>query len=248
MFRFKQFTIQQDRTAMKVCTDACVLGAWADVTAPPDRPETRLLDIGTGTGLLALMAAQRNSTAQIDAVELDETAAAQALENVSASPFAAQIRVWHTAIQTYPDPDPTNVSEPVYDHILTNPPFYTNSLRSPDKAVNRALHTDDLSYADLLAAVRRLLKPSGTWWVLLPPPESDRLLQLAAQGNQALRPFQQVHLRHQAQKPVFRHLTAFRFAQLPTAVTPEQLVIYEPDGRTYTADFRALLQPYYLIF
>lgn len=229
---------------MKVCTDACVLGAWADITEPPDCTETRLLDIGTGTGLLALMAAQRNPSARIDAVELDEAAAEQATENVAASPYADRVRVWHTAIQTYL----TDVPEPLYDHILTNPPFYANSLRSPDKAVNRALHSDDLPFADLLTAVRRLLRLSGTWWVLLPPPESDRLVELAAQEPRVLHPVRQLHLRHHAQKPVFRHLTAFRFAQTPLPFTPDQLAIYEPDGQTYTPDFRALLQPYYLIF
>jgi len=244
MFRFKQFTIQQDRTAMKVCTDACVLGAWADVSVANDTP-ARILDIGTGTGLLALMAAQRNPAAQIDAVELDDIAAGQAAENVAASPFASQVRVWHSAIQQFvPRPD----TDLVYDHILTNPPFYTNSLRSPDKAVNRALHTDDLPFADLLTAVRRWLRPSGTWWVLLPPPESDRLCQLAAEGKQALHPFRQLYLRHHAQKPIFRHLTAFRFADAPSDFTPQQLAIHELDGRTYTAEFQALLQPYYLIF
>ncbi len=221
---------------MKVCTDACVLGAWADVAG------ARLLDIGTGTGLLALMAAQRNPVAQIDAVELDEAAARQATENVAASPFAHQVRVWNTAIQTYLTP------EPRYDHILTNPPFYTNSLRSPDKAVNRALHTDDLPFADLLTAVRRLLRPTGMWWVLLPPPESDRLTRLAAELPDRLQPVRQLQLCHHAQKPVFRHLTAYRFAESSINFMPEHLAIHELDGRTYTSDFRALLQPYYLIF
>ncbi|MEZ0540914.1 tRNA1(Val) (adenine(37)-N6)-methyltransferase [Fibrella arboris] len=244
MFRFKQFTIQQDRTAMKVCTDACVLGAWADVAGE------RLLDIGTGTGLLALMAAQRNPDARIDAVELDEVAAGQAAENVAASPFAKQVRVWHTPIQTYLTGEANNVPEPVYDCMLTNPPFYTNSLRSPDKAVNRALHTDDLPFAELLTAVRRLLRPTGTWWVLLPPPESDALINLANQAvvSGTLQPCRQLQLRHHAEKPVFRHVTAFRFADSPIDFVPEQLAIHELDGRTYTPEFRALLQPYYLIF
>lgn len=227
---------------MKVCTDACVLGAWADVTG------ARLLDIGTGTGLLAFMAAQRNPAAQIDAVELDEAAASQAAENVAASPFHKRITVYQTAIQqffSHPLPPAPSV---LYDCILTNPPFYTNSLRSPDKAVNRALHTDDLPFAELLAAVRRLLRPTGTWWVLLPPPESDRLIQLATQLPDTLQPFRQLQLRHHAQKPVFRYLTGFRFAGSSIDFAPEQLAIHELDGRTYTPEFRALLQPYYLIF
>ena len=235
---------------MKVCTDACVLGAWADIGVG-----SRLLDIGTGTGLLALMAAQRNSAVQIDAVELDETAAGQATGNVAASPFAGQVRVWNTAIQTYLAPESGTsveaekaVPEPVYDHILTNPPFFTNSLRSPDKALNRALHTDVLPFTELLVAVRRLLKNTGTWWVLLPPDESGRLVHLAAQGAQPLLPVRQLHLRHHEEKPTFRHLTAFRFAQKRTDVVPEQLTIYELDGRTYTTEYQNLLRPYYLIF
>jgi tRNA1Val (adenine37-N6)-methyltransferase len=243
LFQFKQFTIRQERTAMKVCTDACVLGAWASIETG-----TRLLDIGTGTGLLALMAAQRNPTAHIDAVELDEAAASQARDNVAASSFARRITVHQTAVQTYlrhvPDPLP-------YDHILTNPPFYTNSLRSPNGAVNRALHTDELSFPDLLAAVQRLLSPAGTWWVLLPPPEMQQLTRLAAALPDPLAQVRCLHLRHHAQKPVFRHCAAFAFHQrtqpLPANV-PEQLGIHEPDGRTYTAAFRELLQPYYLIF
>ncbi|CCH00681.1 methyltransferase small [Fibrella aestuarina BUZ 2] len=247
MFRFKQFTIQQDRTAMKVCTDACVLGAWAQIEAG-----TYLLDIGTGTGLLALMAAQRNPNAQIDAVELDEAAAQQAADNVAASPFADRITVHQSAIQQFYPPSAVSPSPLRYDHILTNPPFYVNSLRSPDKAVNRALHTDELPFADLLVAVRRLLAPTGTWWVLLPPPEMAVLRQLAAAGSPTLVPVTELHLRHHDQKPVFRQLVGFRFTDssgnVPGPVNPAILAIYEPDGRTYTAQFRALLQPYYLIF
>ncbi|MEZ0607473.1 tRNA1(Val) (adenine(37)-N6)-methyltransferase [Fibrella sp. WM1] len=247
MFRFKQFTIQQDQTAMKVCTDACVLGAWAQIESG-----TYLLDIGTGTGLLALMAAQRNADARINAVELDDAAAQQAAGNVAASPFANRITVHQTAIQQF-IPPPVLPSPLLYDHILTNPPFYVNSLRSPDKAVNRALHTDELPFADLLVAVRRLLAPTGTWWVLLPPPEMAVLRQLAAAGSPTLVPAAELHLRHHDQKPVFRHLVSFRFDDraddnVPDQPTPATLAIYEPDGRTYTAAFRALLQPYYLIF
>jgi tRNA1Val (adenine37-N6)-methyltransferase len=243
VFRFKQFIIRQERTAMKVCTDACVLGAWASIETG-----TYLLDIGTGTGLLALMAAQRNPTACIDAVELDEAAAAQARDNVVNSPFHDRIRVHQTAIQHV---SPFTVHQSpftiLYDHILTNPPFYTNSLRSPDRATNRALHTDELPFADLLAAVRRLLAPTGTWWVLLPPPEMQRLTLLAANLPEPLAQVRCLHLRHHAQKPVFRHCAAFQFGTR-TRHVPEELCIYEPDGRTYTAAFRALLQPYYLVF
>ena len=225
---------------MKVCTDACVLGAWSRIETG-----SRLLDIGTGTGLLALMAAQRNLTARVDAVELDAAAAQQARENVMNSPFASQIVVAQGRIQAFADTLPAQF----YDHILTNPPFYTNSLRSPDSAVNRALHTDELPFPDLIDVVLRLLKKAGSWWVLLPPPESDGLVTMAQKVG--LQPMRQLYLRHQPQKPVFRHLTEFRFTDAATSQTapqPDELSIYEPDGKTYSSDFRALLQPYYLIF
>ncbi len=220
---------------MKVCTDACLLGAFADVA---NEQPVRLLDIGTGTGLLALMAAQRNPNARIDAVEIDADAAQQATENVTASPFAGRITIRHTPVQEF------TPASTAYDRILTNPPFYTNHLRSPDAAVNRALHTDDLPFGDLLAAVGRLLARNGQWWVLLPPYEMDQLTQQAA--HTGLTPFRRLRVQHHANKPFFRHITGFSFAGQPLA--DSTLAIYETDGRTYTAAFRSLLQDFYLIF
>ena len=233
MFHFKQFTIHQDRTAMKVGTDACVLGAYADVAGE------RILDIGTGTGLLALMAAQRNPSATVDAVEVDEAAFSQATENVAGSPFSSRVRVrvWHGQIQEFASPQR-------YDRILTNPPFFTNHLRSPDAALNRALHTDELPFSDLVETVGRLLKPGGQWWVLLPPYETERLTKLATTVN--LTPFRRLHLRHNDRKPVFRTITGFSCDGRPT--TNDTLSIYESDSNTYTPAFRALLRDFYLIF
>ncbi len=234
MFRFKQFVIQQDHTAMKVCTDACVLGAYADVAGG------HLLDIGTGTGLLALMAAQRNGDALVDAIEADDRAVAQATQNVAASPFADRVRVWFGRVQDYAG----RLDAQRYDCILTNPPFYTNHLRSPDAAVNRALHTDTLPFEDLVTAVACLLQPAGQWWVLLPPYETGKMVALARRAG--LHPFRHLHLRHSSRKPPFRIVTGFGYG--PDWLTEETLSIYEPDGRSYTADFRALLQDFYLIF
>ncbi|WP_394351054.1 tRNA1(Val) (adenine(37)-N6)-methyltransferase [Spirosoma arboris] len=230
---------------MKVCTDACVLGAYADVGTGG-----RVLDIGTGTGLLALMAAQRNTMAEIDAVEVDEAAFGQASENVIASPFAERVSVIHQRIQEfYLIP-----KEGLYDRILTNPPFYTNNLRSPDAAVNRALHTDELPFSELIEAVVRLMKPDGQWWVLLPPYETEKLTELAQ--NLGLKPVKRLFLKHNRQKPIFRVITGFSFGGSQTI--DETLAIYEtnpqnpPGGNgsreTYTAEFRALLRDFYLIF
>ncbi|AQG79127.1 methyltransferase [Spirosoma montaniterrae] len=221
---------------MKVCTDACVLGAYADVGSGAESRAERVLDIGTGTGLLALMAAQRKPTTQVDAVEIDDEAFRQAVDNVAHSPFAGRVRVWHGPIQSF-DGEP-------YDRILTNPPFYTNHLRSPDAAVNRALHTGELPFTDLLTAVSRLLRRDGQWWVLLPPYEAGLLSKMAQ--TYGLRPFRRLYLRHNTHKPPFRVITGFGYG--PETATDETLFIYEIDNRTYTPAFRALLQDFYLIF
>ncbi len=255
MFTFKQFAIRQDRVAMKVCTDACVLGAFADVGATDDTTQTRLLDIGTGTGLLALMAAQRNPTARIDAIDIDGRAVEQARENAANSPFASQIRIWPGRIQEF-------MPGTVYDRILTNPPFYTNHLQPPDPAAARAGHTDELPVNDLLAAVHRLLKSDGQWWVLLPPYQTDQLIKRAQTFN--LHPFRQLQLHHHINKPAFRIVTGFAPAGTPgpphgvssaratspgaTNAAPETLVIREMDNQTYTAAYRSLLRDFYLIF
>nr|WP_240543824.1 methyltransferase [Spirosoma foliorum] len=258
---------------MKVCTDACVLGAYADVGVGG-----RVLDIGTGTGLLALMAAQRNPTASVDAVEVDDAAFSQASENVAASPFAERVQVVHTRIQEFPltpGPSPragegsrlgdrtSSLSQngrgaggkgKLYNRILTNPPFYTNHLRSPDAAVTRALHTDELPFPELLEAVVRLLTVEGQWWVLLPPYETEKLTELA--NEVGLKPFQRLFLKHNEKKPVFRVITGFSFVDGP--IIDETLRIYETNPRsqadgkappaTYTSEFRALLSDFYLLF
>jgi tRNA1Val (adenine37-N6)-methyltransferase len=133
---------------------------------------------------------------------------------------------------------------PHYDRILTNPPFYTSHLRSPDQAVNRALHTDELPFDELVTAVVRLLKPDGQWWVLLPPQQMDELV--ARAQERGLQPFRQLMIRHHAQKPVFRIITGFTFVE--TNGSLDLLTIYEPDNRMHTAEFRALLRDFYLLF
>lgn len=217
---------------MKVCTDSCILGAYADTGTGG-----RLLDIGTGTGLLALMAAQRNSTGRIDAVEIDDNAFGQAVENVQQSPFASRIRVFHTPIQLF--------SADQYDRIISNPPFYTNHLRSPDLAVNRALHNAELPFEELITSTLRLLKPDGQLWLLLPPFEMERLVELARKTG--LYPFNQLAVRHHDQKAVFRTITGFSFNPL-VRLERQELSIFNANGKTYSDAFRQLLQGFYLIF
>lgn len=234
-FQFKKFTVQQDRCAMKVCTDACVFGAWAGTLSAK-----RALDIGTGTGLLSLMAAQRNQTAQIDAVEIDPQAAAQARENIADSPFADRIEVHQTPIQDFDPPHR-------YDSILINPPFFQSDLRSPDARINQAHHAASLTFPELLTAVARLLGVGGTWHVLLPPDESTTLTKMAEVLGWTKE--KELTLYHTFDRKPFRVMSTFRGTLASTQTTvSERLAIYEADGKTHTLAFRELLQEFYLNF
>lgn len=231
-FRFKQFTVHQTDAVLKVSTEACILGAWA--TAPAGA--TRLLDVGTGTGLLALMLAQRYPLATIDAVELAEPAARQATENVASSPFADCIWVHLAAIQKFSMFNG-------YDLIVANPPFYQHNLRSPHATRNTAKHAESLSFDDLLAAVRRLLAPAGAFVVLLPPFETEGFLQKAADSGLFLH--RQLRISHRPGGKLFRLVSELGFPE-KTAVF-EEFSIHAPDGG-HSPEFVALLKPYYLNF
>ncbi len=215
---------------MKVCTDACVLGAYAGVDGA-----ARILDVGTGTGLLALMIAQRNAEARLDAVEVDEGAYGQATDNVLASPWAGRIRVIRSRIQDY-DPGYR------YDLVVSNPPFYENYLKRPGAAQNVALHGEALSLPELAAAVHHLLGPAGRFVVLLPPYQAGRLQALLAPLG--LFPLDQLHLHDRPGAPPLRRITTYTFGT-PGACPETNLCIRNATG-TYTDEFVRLLRPYYL--
>ncbi|WP_400191136.1 tRNA1(Val) (adenine(37)-N6)-methyltransferase [Hymenobacter sp. B81] len=233
-FQFKQFRIEQGACAMKVCTDACVLGAVAAVAGA-----ARLLDVGTGTGLLALMAAQRNPAARIEAVELDAAAAAQAAANVAASPWAGRIRVHAQSLQDFAATQPAP-----FDHILSNPPFFRHSLRSPDAQRTTARHTaaDTLTFAELARFAADFLTAAGQLTVLLPPPEMQHFEREARQAG--LYPSRQLVLRHRPGSKPLRHITAF--SRQPAAVAEQELTLHESDEAGYSPAFQALLRDFYL--
>lgn len=155
-FDFRRFRICHDRCAMKVGTDAVLLGAWADVAKAKN-----ILDIGCGSGLIAIMAAQRNPTATLTGIEIDTAAAGQARENSEASPFADRIEIISSDIRHY---RPTQL----FDCILSNPPFFEERLLPPDKIRSTARHTAGLSFEELIKETKRLLKPDGLFQVIIP--------------------------------------------------------------------------------
>lgn len=232
-FQFKQFLVRQDQTAMKVTTDACILGAYTAL-----ENATKVLDIGTGTGLIAMMLAQR-SKAQFSAVELDDNAYQQAVENVQNSIFKEQIRVFHQSIQDFAE----NNKDLYFELIVSNPPFFQNHLKSEQEKRNKALHTDTLSFEDLLASVIKLLSADGRFVVLLPAYESTVLENLALQ--EGLYPHKKLLIRHRNGSKILRIITTFGLTEKETI--QEELIIRNLD-ESYTAQFSTLLKEYYLIF
>lgn len=156
-FTFKQFVVQQGRCAMKVGTDGTLLGAWAVL----ERNDGRILDIGTGTGLMALMMAQRYPEARVTAIDIDAAAVEQANENVQDSPFAERIQVSQADVNAFDTLEP-------YDAIVCNPPYFDKALTCPDNQRTQARHTLTLSYRQLMAAAWRLLSDEGLFSVIIP--------------------------------------------------------------------------------
>lgn len=234
-FRFKQFTVHQEACAMKVSTDACVLGAWAELGEAE-----RVLDIGTGTGLLALMLAQRSPKAVIEAVELDGAAYEQARTNFAESTFDSRLKAIQARIQDF---------EPavLYDSIICNPPFYQTDLRSPVATKNRAHHATELTLTELMLAVERLLSPSGCLNMLLPVRESKYFRAHLLGADWILT--RQLYLAHSPHKEPFRELGTYRRNSALAASPSEQMLyIYDTDGTTHTEEFRRLLADFYLAF
>lgn len=168
-FQFKKFVVRQDCCAMKVGTDGVLLGAWANVEG-----SVSVLDIGAGTGLLSLMVTQR-SDAVVTAVEIDVAAAEQASENVSESIFKDRIHVLNISLQEY-----VKGCGRQFDFIISNPPYFKDSLKSPKGGRTMARHTDSLSFEELLEGVGRLLSDEGTFAMILPFQEKERFIELAS--------------------------------------------------------------------
>ena len=172
-FRFRQFFVRHDRSSMKVGTDGVLLGSWTPISNQP----LRILDVGTGSGLIALMLAQRCPETQIDAIDIDEASCLQAQENFDASPWAERLHVAQSSLQDWRNRE--------YDLIVSNPPYFVDSLKAPDAARCAARHNDTLPFATLIAESARRLKPAGTLAVIVPAEAGEELQALAeAEGMQ----------------------------------------------------------------
>ena len=228
-FAFKQFTVRHDRCAMKVGTDGVLLGAWTDLSH-----SRRILDIGTGTGLIALMLAQRCMDARITAIDLDSAAVEQAQENIQASPWKDRIEALQQDICTYP-PNGT------FDTIVSNPPYFIDSLKCPDGQRSTARHTDTLDADRLIGKVSELLTSDGRFSIILPAEQTEDLIRVA--GEKGLHPSRQTWVITRPGLSPKRILMEFR--KTPITLQPDELVI-ELERHVYSEEYIALTQEFYL--
>jgi len=221
---------------MKVCTDACLFGAFAANRLP--LTAHRLLDIGTGTGLLSLMLAQKNLNAVIDAVEIDEAAAEQAKENFNNSPWKERLNVHNTSIQKFANP---LIYQSKYDVIFCNPPFFENDLKSENKQRNLALHSNALSLEELISIVDSLLEKDGSFFCLLPFHRTKHFEELLMKSKLCVK--EKVLIKQTPTHDYFR--TMFWIDKFSTVFTQSEIIIMK-EKNEYSKGFRKLLGEYYL--
>ena len=234
MFHFKQFSVDQSGCAMKINTDGVLLGAIAQA----DDPKT-ILDIGTGTGVIALMLAQRFTKAQIDAVEIDESAAKTAGRNFENSIFNGRLSIYFSNIGDFLDEHPENK----YDLIISNPPFYINSLESPTEKKSLAKHTEVNFFEILLKDIAGHLSQKGACWLVLPLETASLVNNLIKQNGMHLQKVMNIHsYPHSA---AHRFVLCFGFKEISPEMS--KLTIYQAVG-IYSEEYQKLLQPYFLAF
>lgn len=231
MFRFRQFTVHDEGCAMKVGTDGTLLGAWT----PVSEDVRRILDAGTGSGLIALMLAQRCPEADVTAIDVDAYAAKQAQENFASSPWSDRLQAQHSSLQE---------TEGCYDLVVSNPPYFTDSLRNPDAARRTARHTDTLSHRELLCHAARLLRAEGVLAIVLPAESEYMILSEAPQYG--LTPYKITRVRTKEGKPIKRVLIALKKTSAPTSVEADELCLMGLDGAPRSEAYRTLCKDFYL--
>jgi len=230
-FSFKQFTIYQHLCAMKVGTDGVLLGAWANT-----ENTKRILDIGTGTGLIALMLAQRTN-AQIDAIDIDNDAVLQALDNVKNSPWCERINVYKTALQDFR----LNETEK-YDLIVSNPPYFNNSLKAPKANRTIARHTASLTHVDLLEHSKRLMTENGIICLILPVNEGLKIIDLGLNNGLFCNKMVYVHPTPNS-KPIRLLL---ELSKIKNKTSIDSIEIETNVRHEYSSDFNKLVRGFYL--
>jgi len=243
-FQCKQFIVHQQHTSMKVCTDACLFGAWVSQKALVQNANS-IVDIGTGTGLLSLILAQvtESSKASITAIEIESQAAEEASSNFNISKWSDRLVLVNDSIQNFT----ASSKGLLFDIIISNPPFYEGDLKSPDVNKNKAAHSTELPWTSLVENVSSLLSNAGSFFVLVPTLRAYTMQKLAEAHQLHL--VEEVLVYNDAKHLPFRSFLHFRKAKLPIhkeiSVLRNKIVIKNTDN-TYSAEFTALLKGYYL--
>lgn len=230
-FKFKQFTIEQELCAMKVGTDGVLIGAWGAVG------ETNMLDIGCGSGLISIMAAQRSNSMKIDAIDIEPNAIEQAKINVSNCPWSDRISLHNSTLQNF-TPNHT------YDYIISNPPYFINSLKEVKSAREIARHSDTLPYTDLASGVNRLLSENGIFSVILPYLEANIFIVEVA--RYPLFCIKRTDIKGASTKAIKRVM--LQFSRKKIDIINDELIIEESQRHQYTQKYIDLTKDFYLKF
>lgn len=230
-FQFKEFTIQQDKTAMKVGTDGVLLGAWAHL-----KPTYfSVLDIGAGTGLIALMLAQKSNAEVVDAIELNDEAYEQTVENFEQSNWGDRLFCYHASLQEF-----VEEIDDEYDFIISNPPFYTSTYKNLSEERAMARHTESLTYNELLEGTSKLLSDIGSCAFIIPFSEEENFIKIAK--GYKLFPNRITRVKGTENAAIKRSLLQFSFSELE--IETSELII-EIERHIYTQDYIDLVQDYY---
>jgi len=230
-FQFKQFRINQDKTAMKVGVDSVLLGAVVNF----NNPKT-ILDIGAGTGILSFMAEQR-ADAQITALEIEKNAYKQCEENIEMNLKTGRIKVIHTSFQDF-----VKDCSSTFDYIICNPPYFENSFKSKDASRNTARHTDELSYSELISGVSKLLSENGTFGLILPFEKHEDFMQLSS--NKQLFCKRKIIIFPNEKKKANRII--LEFERFKNEVVTEEIIIRNSKANKYSEQYKELTKEFYL--
>ena len=231
-FKFKQFTVKQDRCAMKIGTDGVLLGAWTSVKHNP----FSVLDIGSGTGILSLMIAQRSHAEQIEAIEIDDDAYEQCSENFENSPWNDRLFCYHASLLEF-----VEEVEDAFDLIICNPPFYSEDYKTENKSRDLARFNDAMPFKHIIYAVAHLLAEDGLFSIVIPRKEEDDFVALA--NTIGLFPQRILHVRGNPDTEVKRSLIEFSYTE--NEVETSELII-ETERHNYTKDYINLTKDFYL--
>lgn len=233
-FQFKQFTVQQDRCAMKIGTDGVLLGAWATIDHSPES----ILDIGAGTGVISLMLAQRSDAFQIDAIEIEENAYEQTVDNFEASDWGDRLFCYHAGFDEFVE---EMQDEEQYDLIISNPPFYSEDYKSGIENRDQARFAEALPLSELIPGASQLLSGNGHFDIIIPFSEEKNAIQIAE--NSGLFPRKITRVKGNSAAPIKRSLISFQKNETNPVI--DELII-EISRHHYTEEYKDLVQDFYL--